>query len=153
MTKQNRHRHVTDFELAELYTIENRLPLLEHIANCSICSERLAKSLSEQDILPAPHYLKQKILAKKQYQKQKKKEFTAYCVKIGLAVAASLAVILLSDTTESFSSLNLREQKTEMASIKFSAKTKKNLSQEIYDGTDIINKKIITFTDNLVHIT
>ena len=90
--------HLKDSELATLDTNKNQQALLKHIRDCPFCSKRLAQIL-QKDILPAPHYLKQNILAKKQYLKRKKQEFTVYCIKIGLAVAACLAIIFLSNPT------------------------------------------------------
>lgn len=146
--------HLKDSELAEIYTMDNQLALMEHIKDCPFCSERLVKSLSAsaKTMVHAPHYLKQKILVKKQYMKQKKQEFTIYCIKISLAVAASLAIIFLSDITESFSSFDLRP--SEIRTVPETApKPKRDLSLEIYRGTDVINQKIINFTDSLAHIT
>ncbi len=143
--------HLKDSELATLDTNKNQQALLKHIRDCPFCSKRLAQIL-QKDILPAPHYLKQNILAKKQYLKRKKQEFTAYCIKIGLAVAACLAIIFLSNPTENFSSLERYPPKATTIPETIE-KPKRDLSQDIYRGTTIINQKIIDFTDNLTHIT
>lgn len=147
---KQQERHLTDSELANIDNAKNSFALLEHIRACPFCSERLAQSLLRNTI-PSPHYLKQKILAKKQYQKQKKQEFTVYCVKVCFAVAASLAIIFLSDTTKDFSSQELWQSKTRIAQETASKQTQ-NISQDIYRKTDIINQKIINFTDSLAHI-
>lgn len=143
--------HLKDSELATLDTNKNRQALLKHIRDCPFCSKRLVQIL-QKDIVPAPHYLKQSILAKKQYLKQKKQEFTVYCIKIGFSVAACLAIIFLSNTTENFSSLERYPPKTTTIP-EIMEKPKRDLSQDIYRGTTIINQKIIDFTDNLTHIT
>lgn len=141
--------HLTKEELISLDTSPNKLILLEHIGSCPLCSGRLAQTLLGQDMISAPHYLKQNILAKGRQLKQKKKEFHIYCMKIGFAVAASLAVILLSDAAD-ISFMEIRPQKTYMEQTT-QRQDISDIHQRIYRSTDKLNQKIINFTDSLFH--
>ncbi len=142
-------QHFTAEELASVDTMEDRMLMLKHIASCPLCSERLSETFPAQKQIRAPHYLKRSILAKARRMEQKKREFHAYCMKIGLAVAASLAVVLLSGATESFVPPKHLQKIDAQSEI---PREKPDISIKIYRGTDKINQKIIDFTDSLFGI-
>ena len=133
--------HLTQEELRNLPVSPKKLILLEHISSCSVCSLRLSEILSKQELIPAPHYMKQALLLKKERLKQKKQEFSRYCIKVSVAVAASLAAVFLSDASLGFIS---RPAALETASLE------KTLSRKLYYGSNSIHETILRFTDTLL---
>ncbi len=74
---------------------------LEHIASCARCAEKLAEAV-ENDISCAPKGFFENAESK---IKSKKQDFTYYCIRVGLAAAA--AVVLIMSNVFSLSRLNL----------------------------------------------
>lgn len=139
-------QHLTKEELASLSSSPDKIRLLTHIASCPICSRRLSEALSAQEQLPAPHYMKRNILGKARRMEQKKREFHTYCMKVGLAVAASLAIVLLSSATDL--TAPVKRLPNTYTQQKVPQETP-DLSMKIYRSTNKINQKIVDFTDSL----
>ena len=132
--------HLTQEEFNLLPVSPKKLIYLEHISSCPVCSLKLSEILSGQK-LHAPHYLKPMILLRSERLKQKKQDFSRYCMKVTIAVAASLAVVFLSDASLGFIS---RPAYSEAAA------RENTLSHKIYHGTSFVHEKILRFTDSLL---
>jgi hypothetical protein len=101
-------RSISNHRIADFNNIT--LKELEHIASCDICAEKYAAQLEQQDMIKAPHYLKDNIIQKtrafseiqvikKQFTIQlpwKKLQLLRYSMKIGLAMCGALAILFLS---------------------------------------------------------
>lgn len=106
--EKQRSRLLSNHIIADFKNIT--LKELEHIASCEICAEKYAVYLEQQDMIKAPHYLKDNIIqksrvfseiqeTKKQYTIQlpwKKLQLLRYSMKIGLAMCGALAILFLS---------------------------------------------------------
>lgn len=80
---------------------DERLALSEHIALCTRCADRLSEALVlSAGQLPAPpaSFAEDTLYALRPYQTQSapvlsKKQYAFYCMRVGLAVCASLALV------------------------------------------------------------
>lgn len=101
---------VTKSDTMHLTTVHGNLTLkeLEHIAVCEECAEKFAEGIIQQDMIKAPHYMKENILGKVRELERstevrysflklnwKNIQLLRYSLKIGLAMCTALALLLI----------------------------------------------------------
>lgn len=104
--------------------IDKRMELLEHIADCTFCADRLAAGFPKQQILPVHPELQFRILHKVRSQKKqqlflKKTEYSRYCMKVGLGICCAVIMVF---QTGSMQTQVLSWQKTAEAYVKEQSK-------------------------------
>ena len=91
---------------------QEEIEIMEHIAMCDNCAERFAGMLTEENMISPPPDLKSEILEQTVYRKSpvrtiqeiqerkraKQRELLGYAVKVGVAMAASILMVISIST-------------------------------------------------------
>lgn len=114
--------------LAGELSIQKEIEIMEHIAVCDSCAKRFADGMTEKNMVTPPPDLKSGILEQTVYRKStvrtiqelqerkraKQKELMGYAVKVGLAMAASILMVISISSNGSIrqSEWGIKQQET-----------------------------------------
>jgi hypothetical protein len=144
-------------------TTEDYMKILEHTCDCTWCAEHLA-SVMEQDTLAQtpPAYLEEEIANRAgqldiQVQAAVKKtskqvQLLVYSLKVGLAVAVSMLLLVATANVQTLDTSEIRQQQQENWEEEISRRAEKEdgFLKQINQATSNATKKMNAFTNSLV---
>lgn len=134
-------KHISENILLDFYkgNLESSMyiSVLEHINTCEKCSEAY-ENIIEQDMIKTPENLKTQVImsVKRIYDNKKvidkKKAFNSYCIRVGFACAAAIALIFSLDT-------KIVSDATAAISIVNNMNIEKEIKTQIDDTKEFVN--------------
>jgi hypothetical protein len=151
MTETKQHispEMLTQFHKNEL-SKEDYFMVLEHISNCTYCADLFAQSFDENQLIQAPHYLKDSIMEKAEKQVKlplpsisrisRRKQLLFYSLKVCAATLGALMLLFFSPN------INISETKALTMSIS-DMKVWNTLNQSVEGFSEGISKQLDTLT-------